>query len=418
MGSERIKIKTVCDVFDGPHATPKKIETGPVYLGIDAITEDGRLNEAEFNYLSERDYLIWTKRVTPQEGDIVFSYEATLGRYAMIPKGFYGCLGRRLALIRNKSDQINTKWLFYYFQSPEWKAFINSHIIKGSTVDRISVEDFPDYTIPKIDLQTQERIVDILGHMDNRIQNNLKIVECLKQQIKLLYNYWFTQFDFPDDSGRPYKATGGSMVYSDELKQDIPYGWKVESVFKNSLTTVIKPGVQPFVEKTYLATADVNGMSISSGNIIDYENRENRANMQPTEYSVWFAKMKNSIKHLYLNPEMSTLIENAILSTGFCGLQCNELSFEYMSSFIMHSYFESLKDTFAHGATQQAVNNDDLAGIILITPSDAIICKYHEKTKAIFAKMSKCVCENQELISVRNWLLPMLMNQQATIIND
>ena len=73
---ERIVLRDVCDIIDGPHATPTKTESGPVYLGIDAITEDGRLNEADFAHLSVEDYKKWTRRVTPTEGDIVFSYEA------------------------------------------------------------------------------------------------------------------------------------------------------------------------------------------------------------------------------------------------------------------------------------------------------------------------------------------------------
>lgn len=168
-------IKDVCDVFDGPHATPTKIESGPVYLGIDAITEDGRLDESMFVHLSEKDYVTWTRRVTPVENDIVFSYEATLGRYAIIPKGFYGCLGRRLAIIRNRSNIINTKWLYYYFRSPEWTAFIKQNIVKGSTVNRISVEDFPEYTIPLIDRKQQDLIVSILGSIDDKIVLNNKV---------------------------------------------------------------------------------------------------------------------------------------------------------------------------------------------------------------------------------------------------
>ena len=172
---DRIKIKEVCDIYDGPHATPKKTETGPIYLGIDAITEDGSFTESEFAHLSPEDYIKWTKRVTPVAGDIVFSYEATLGRYAIIPDGFYGCLGRRLAIIRNKSDRINTKWLFYYFQSPEWKAFIQRNIVKGSTVNRISIEDFPNYTIPVVDKKEQDAIADTLDKIDCKIRLNKKI---------------------------------------------------------------------------------------------------------------------------------------------------------------------------------------------------------------------------------------------------
>ena len=180
--SERIVIKEICEVYDGPHATPKKTVDGPVYLGIDAITDDGKINAKEFAHLSEEDYIKWTKRVTPQYGDIVFSYEATLGRYALIPKDFYGCLGRRLAIIRNVSKDIDTLWLYYYFLSPEWKQFIQSKIIKGSTVNRISVEDFPTYTVPNISIKVQRKIANILSKIDEKIALNNNINDNLQQQ--------------------------------------------------------------------------------------------------------------------------------------------------------------------------------------------------------------------------------------------
>ena len=239
----------------------------------------------------------------------------------------------------------------------------------------------------------------------------------------IIYSRWhmtpictyFSQFDFPNKDGKPYRSSGGQMVAANSLPYQIPVDWKVETVFKNSLTTIIKPGLKPFTTKSYLATAEVNGTTISTGTLVDYKTRENRANMQPSENSVWFAKMKKSIKHLYLNSAMKPLIEHSILSTGFCGLQCSEHSFEYVASFIEHSYFEALKDTVAHGATQEAVNNDDLAGIVLLIPSDEVLLLYHERTQRIYTQISKNICENQELTRLRDWLLPMLMNGQATI---
>jgi len=231
----------------------------------------------------------------------------------------------------------------------------------------------------------------------------------------VLYDYWFTQFDFPDKNGRPYRSSGGKMVWNDILKRNIPNDWKVQSVISNCLSSVIKPGVEMFDTKTYLATADVKGTSISTGTIIDYEGRESRANMQPSVNSVWFAKMKNSIKHLYLNKEMQSVISSSILSTGFCGLQCEENSFEYIASYIANPYFEVHKDMLAHGATQEAVNNDDLAGVHIIIPDANILQAYHEVTQLIYSQISKNICENQELVKLRDWLLPMLMNGQATI---
>ena len=246
-------------------------------------------------------------------------------------------------------------------------------------------------------------------HSESMINDNLQ------QQLKLMYDYWFTQFDFPNEDGKPYRTSGGVMEFSEILKRDIPKGWQIASIAKNPISEIIQTGVDAFERKIYLATADVSGTDISVGNIVDYDTRESRANMQPSYNSVWFAKMKNSVKHLYLNHQMEPLISKAILSTGFCGLQCSEQSFEYIASVIGYSYFETIKDTLAHGATQEAVNNDDLDNIMIVIPTEYVIDMYHNCTKATYAQISKNIFENQELTKLRDWLLPMLMNGQATI---
>ncbi len=170
-----------------------------------------------------------------------------------------------------------------------------------------------------------------------------------------------------------------------------------------------------FKEKMYYTTADIVGKNIMNGSIVSYKTKEDRANMQPIPYSVWFAKMKKSIKHLFLTPNLKFVIENSILSTGLCGLKCKELAFEYISSYILHPYFESHKDVLSHGATQEAINNDDLNYIYIIVPEQKILKQYHNLTKSIFEKISEYMCENKKLIAIRDFLLPLLMNGQATI---
>jgi type I restriction enzyme S subunit len=179
---QKVRIGDYFDVYDGAHATPKKTEDGPVYLGIDAVTNDGKINPDGYAHLSVDDYYKWSKRVKPQFGDLVFSYEATLGRYALIPEGFYGCLGRRLALLRAKTDRFNIKWLYYYFLSPEWTAYIINHTVKGSTVNRISVEDFPDFEIPDTDRLVQDSIVDVLSTIDAKVDLNKAVNDNLSYQ--------------------------------------------------------------------------------------------------------------------------------------------------------------------------------------------------------------------------------------------
>ena len=265
------------------------------------------------------------------------------------------------------------------------------------------------------DKTCQQRTIKILSLIDKKIQINNQINQELEAMAKTLYDYWFVQFDFPDQNGKPYKSSGGKMVYHPELKREIPEGWRVESLIDNTLSTVIKPGIDKFTQKIYLATGDVVNTSIKGGQLITYENRETRANMQPSVNSVWFAKMKSSNKHLFLSHSMKELINSTILSTGFMGLQCREESFEYLASFISDPSFEIFKDKLSHGATQEAVNIDDLRSVLIIIPDNCILHEFHKMVRSMFLSLGRNMIEDKSLNSLRDWLLPMLMNGQVKV---
>lgn len=233
--------------------------------------------------------------------------------------------------------------------------------------------------------------------------------------LNLIYEQWFYRFEFPNAQNLPYKQANGELEWSEKLKRYIPKGWKVQSMMSNDLFSVVSSGVERFTSKRYYATADITGSSIGDGCDIEYETRESRANMQPVLNSVWFAKMKNSVKHLFLNKEMTPFIESSILSTGFYGLKCSEISFEYAASIVSAPIFESTKDRLSHGATQQGIGDDDLANMPLLVPDNTTLTKFHEATKGLYSQISNNILENKRLIAIRNFLLPLLMNGQATI---
>src|SRR5206468_6227094 len=114
-----------------------------------------RLDLSEIRHVSENEFPRWTRRVTPQPGDVVLTYEATLHRYAVIPEGFRGCLGRRVALVRPDPEKADSRFLLYYLLSREWRSVVESFIITGATVDRIPLEKFPDFpaTLPPLPVQ-------------------------------------------------------------------------------------------------------------------------------------------------------------------------------------------------------------------------------------------------------------------------
>ena len=199
-------------IYDGPHATPAEASSGPIFLGIGNVTENGRLDLSKIRHLSEDDYPRWTRRVTPEADDIVFSYEATLHRYAIIPEGFRGCLGRRMALIRPDTKRVVPRFLHYYFLCDHWRSVVESNVVSGATVDRIPLTRFPDLEVRIPDMGTQRRIAKVLSSYDRLIENNQRRIKLLEQSARLLYKEWFVHLRFP----------GHERV---KIKEGVPEGW-------------------------------------------------------------------------------------------------------------------------------------------------------------------------------------------------
>ncbi len=188
----KVPIESICQgIYDGPHATPAPSDSGAIFLGISNFV-NGRLNFSDIRYIAEEDLPKWTKRVTPQAHDIVFSYEATLNLYAIIPEGFRGCLGRRMALMRPDESKVDYRYLYYYMYSPAWRAEIEAHKVMGSTVDRIPLIYFPSFTIELPSMTIQRRIADILSALDDKIELNQKVNENLERQAQAIFESWFT----------------------------------------------------------------------------------------------------------------------------------------------------------------------------------------------------------------------------------
>lgn len=139
-------IGRIAEIYDGPHATPKKLEQGPYFLSISSL-DKGRLDLSKSCSLSEEDFKKWTKRVTPKEGDLLFSYETRLGEAALMPAGLRACLGRRMGLLRLNKERVTPEYALYAFLSPAFQQTIRANTITGATVDRIALNEMPEFPI-------------------------------------------------------------------------------------------------------------------------------------------------------------------------------------------------------------------------------------------------------------------------------
>ena len=236
-------------IFDGPHATPPDADSGPVFLGIKNVTTDGRLDLSEVRHVSEEHYLKWTRRVTPQANDIVFSYEATLHRYVLIPDGLRSCLGRRMALLRPNADRVVPRFLHYYLLSRDWRSVVASNVINGATVDRIPLSRFPDFEISLPDLPVQRRAVSMLSAYDDLIENNHRRIRLLEQAARLLYEEWFVRLRFPGHEqaavvdGVPRGWTGRRISETCETVGGGTPSTKVQEYWDGDVTWVVPSDV-------------------------------------------------------------------------------------------------------------------------------------------------------------------------------
>ncbi|MEU5665259.1 restriction endonuclease subunit S [Streptomyces longwoodensis] len=147
ISGESLLIGELAELFDGPHATPKKTETGPWFLSISSL-KNGYLDLFESAHLSEEDFPRWTRRVQPQGGDVLFSYETRLGEAALMPSGIRGSLGRRMALLRSKSAAVSGSLLLHAYLSPIFQEEIKRRAVHGATVDRLPLKEMPGWRIP------------------------------------------------------------------------------------------------------------------------------------------------------------------------------------------------------------------------------------------------------------------------------
>ena len=392
-------------------------EDGPLVLGANDITSDNRLSLADVKHLTREKYEESPEIFVELNDVLVVKVGSTIGKVCIIDDEIgEASINPNCVIVRAKN--INPYYLYYFLCTPTGRAFlINNSVASGQPA--LNQTNLKKLEIPEMDQIEQEKIIGVLNAIKKCIVINEKIIETSEKLMREIYDYWFVQFDFPDENGRPYKSSGGEMVYNETLKREIPKEWRVQNLLKNDLCKDIKPGIDKFDgTKTYYATADVINGEMNVGAQIDYDKRESRANMQPKPNSVWFAKMKNSVKHITVMPTSDDLIKNSVFSTGFFGLRCEPETLPYIRGFIYSDYFEKVKDLNSNGATMEAISNDGVKNVKLIIPDSATLKKYSDVTSVCLSQNDTLRKENAKLISLRDWLLPMLMNGQVKIIKN
>ncbi len=262
------------------------------------------------------------------------------------------------------------------------------------------------------DYEEQVRIGDLLYKMEMKIRTNNKINDNLEQQAKLIYDYWFTQFDFPDENGKPYCSSGGKMVWNEQLKRNIPENWKVaqlKDIFSVSGKPISRDDCQT---DAYYTPIDVipkrtitfaGGLSAAEANSSLQLYEEN--NILLGAMRVYFHRVCISAQSGITRTTTLVLKPKADEYLGYAYQVLND------DNAILYATQHS------SGTQQPYIKwNDVLENYRFAMPSNPkLLYEYSKISEPLITKAKNCARETEQLRKLRDWLLPMLMNGQATI---
>lgn len=354
-----------------------------------------------------------------KKGDILITRTSeTIDELAMscvavkdYPRATYSGFTKRL---RPKTAGIAYhKYLAFYLRSQLFrKAVTNNAFMTLRASFNEDIFSFLNLYLPEY--KEQVKIGDMLYSMEQKIQLNKRICAELEAMAKTLYNYWFTQFDFPDENGKPYRSSGGEMVWNDQLKREIPKGWTPGTI--SSLMKIENTSVNP----QKLGNALMEHYSIPAFDANHNPAYEEAGTIESGKYVVdpeciLTSKLNPHFKRLW-DPYCDT--ENAICSTEFIVYRPRTAWTRPFCYAVLNSeafYAHMVGKATASTGSRKRIQPDVSASFELAIPDEKTMRAFVEQYAPIMEKQKALYKENCELTKLRDWLLPVLMNGQATV---
>lgn len=406
----------LCEIIDNRGQTCPTTDKGFPLIATNCIKHSSIYPTFEnVRYVTDETLQHWF-RAQLQPNDILFVNKGTPGRVCLVPNPVTFCAAQDMIGLRANPAKINYKYLFAVLRSSYiQKKIENFHV--GIVIPHFKKTDLYNLLIPIVDETSQNAIGDLYINLSEKIELNNKINEELEQMAKLLFDYWFVQFDFPDENGKPYKSSGGKMTYNPQLKREIPDGWEVTKLQEN--LTLLKDGTHnpPKRQKT--------GIPLLMGNMFgnSFLSFSNATFISENDYNFIHSKYQPKPNDIIMTKigtigKINLLTENDVPLAIHCNsalLRTNELFHNYLFYFLKSTYFYSFLKQYAAKTIQEYINLEQLGNILIIVPPNNIVKQFSNIVLPIITKQKNIHLENQQLAELRDWLLPMLMNGQVKI---
>lgn len=294
------------------------------------------------------------------------------------------------AHILGRKNGYNLKYIYYLLNFLDLRGFVT-----GSAQPKLNQENLSNISLSLPNIDIQNKVVSLLSVLDSKIEINNAISQQLESMSKTIYDYWFLQFEFPNEEGKPYKSSGGKMVWNEELQQEIPVGWtsaKLKDIIienpksKIKVSDVKNDGEIPF----FTSGTDIlsTNESIVSG-LNCYLNTGGNAD----------------VKYYYGEASYST--------DTWCITAENET--KYILPFVLNKIKPSMDKVFFQGTGLRHLQKNLLREYQFYLPDSNVVKEFSKLASDIFKKQHNLLKENKKLESLKQFLLPLLMNGQVTI---
>lgn len=365
------------------HESDYSVEGVPVIMPKDII--EGRIATESVARVSP-EHVERLSRHKLEVGDIVYGRRGDIGRQALIRAEQQGWLcGTGCLRLSFGGSVLDSLFLHYYLRQESVVRWISNQAV-GATLPNLNTGILRSVPVSFPPLPVQHRIAGILSAYDELIENSQRRIRILESMARALY------CDCIREAGAP--APAKSIL-------DVDY-WKF-----------ISANVLPYEgTKRYYATADIEKLTIEGGGVAyAFAEKPSRAQKQPTAFSVWFARMKDTYKIVWYSDVNSQLADSSMLSSGFAGFQATEsLYFPLLFLTVSSKEFHVQKDLFCTGATQMSLANEGLSRIEVPVLHETKARRLGEQVLPLLNQMLILQIRNQNLRRTRNLLLPRLLS--------
>ena len=412
---ETKKLIDCCEfISDGDHLPPPKSDSGVPFITISNITGQNKLSFEDTMFVPESYYNGLNENKKAQKGDILYSVVGSFGKPVYVDFDKQMVFQRHIAILRPKRN-VNARFIYYTMLNPQFYKLVDKLAI-GCSQRTVTLDTLRNIEVNLPDKDIQDKMVGMLSLIDEKIDINNNVNDNLEQQILSIYHYLFTQFDFPDEVGKPYCSSGGKMLQNDILKRNIPITWKVKTLgelcsFQNGIN----------YDKGIIGDKDyriINVRNISSSSILLDENELDIISLPHKKGDKYCVTDDSIIIARSGIPGATRILFKPTTNTIFCGfiICCTptDKELQYYLTFYL-KLLEGSSATQTGGSILQNVSQDTLSSLPVPIPPKMLLDEFNQTVLQTFELIHTNMNETSQLINLRDWLLPMLMNGQATI---